>query len=472
MRIAAPLLGLGALTLLTALFFFSPSTVVEITKTDRGFVPETVVIDAGTTVVFTNETERDSWPASDSHPTHQLLPEFDPKTPRAPGTNWSFTFERPGVWEFHDHLDSAFTGRIVVRGEPGQTAAACLESRRGDPLTPECWEAEMVDALKDGGLTLAFSRVNELYLGEPAFRRNCHDVMHILGTAAFREFKTSNDIVTEPETVYCGYGFYHGFIEAMWVVNGMSDFSTVRTYCERTETEGSAASGPCFHGIGHAVFDSLPGTLWRDRDAMTTSALSACMSALFDTQARASCASGVFNALANAMSSGDYYLSFEGFNPDSFCSTFDPLIQEVCYGETGIGYIRNTFMDRERAITWIRSIPHMRDYLFFVYFSDETKRSMEHLSVEVLHDSCVSLDHTRDTQSCITGTVQGLREQAPAQKTYAHAFPFCSTFSGESKAFCIKEVVRGTTRQMLATPAFVEECRCAEDAGVPSVCAP
>ena len=87
---------------------------VTISMTDTGFFPTTVTIPAGTTVSFVNDGQALHWPASDIHPTHEILPEFDSKRGVATGDAYSFSFTEAGSWNFHDHLNPQFTGTVVV----------------------------------------------------------------------------------------------------------------------------------------------------------------------------------------------------------------------------------------------------------------------------------------------------------------------------------------------------------------------
>lgn len=81
---------------------------------DEGFSPSEIKIKIGTKVKFVNQSKYWHWPASDLHPTHTLYPEFDPKKPVGPGEEWNFVFEKTGEWDFHDHLASYVTGKIIV----------------------------------------------------------------------------------------------------------------------------------------------------------------------------------------------------------------------------------------------------------------------------------------------------------------------------------------------------------------------
>lgn len=87
---------------------------VVITLTEDGFKPEKITIAQGTTVKFTSTQKEYYWPASDLHPSHGIYPAFDPKEPIAGDKSWSFRFDKPGVWNFHDHIAPYYTGTITV----------------------------------------------------------------------------------------------------------------------------------------------------------------------------------------------------------------------------------------------------------------------------------------------------------------------------------------------------------------------
>ena len=76
-------------------------------------------ISVGQEVRFVNDAEIPFWPASNIHPTHEIYRDFDPKRPVLPGEAWDFTFERPGFWRYHNHLDPSQSGLVVVSGESG-----------------------------------------------------------------------------------------------------------------------------------------------------------------------------------------------------------------------------------------------------------------------------------------------------------------------------------------------------------------
>ncbi|MBU6321243.1 MAG: hypothetical protein KGI78_03100 [Patescibacteria group bacterium] len=103
---------------------------VTVTYTDQGFSPASVTIAEGQTVIWVNKSSQPLWVASNPHPTHTAydgtsrtthcaasytgLAPFDECAEGAPGSSWNFTFGKAGTWGYHDHLDHAMTGTIIV----------------------------------------------------------------------------------------------------------------------------------------------------------------------------------------------------------------------------------------------------------------------------------------------------------------------------------------------------------------------
>lgn len=79
--------------------------------TNAGFEPSLLEVSVGTMVQFVNEREVPMWVASDDHPAHDVLPTFDQFKPN---DNFSYVFEKKGVWSYHDHLNAAVIGKIIV----------------------------------------------------------------------------------------------------------------------------------------------------------------------------------------------------------------------------------------------------------------------------------------------------------------------------------------------------------------------
>jgi plastocyanin len=87
---------------------------VEASYDGSKFTPNEIKIQHGSTITFVNNSQKAMWVASDVHPTHEELAEFDAKRGVEPGETYSFTFEQPGTWGFHDHLNPTAVGVVVV----------------------------------------------------------------------------------------------------------------------------------------------------------------------------------------------------------------------------------------------------------------------------------------------------------------------------------------------------------------------
>lgn len=93
----------------------SPLPTVQVTYTDTGFVPGTITVKAGQSVVFTNQSSGMMWVASDPHPTHTLYPTFDEKSAVPRGASFTFTFTRAGTWRYHNHYYPVAKGTVIVQ---------------------------------------------------------------------------------------------------------------------------------------------------------------------------------------------------------------------------------------------------------------------------------------------------------------------------------------------------------------------
>ncbi len=93
-----------------------------ITYTDTGYSPSILNIKSGATVIFKNNSSKAMWTASGAHPTHLLYPTtggcigstFDTCKGIQPGDSWSFTFDIPGAWKYHNHVNPFDTGTVIV----------------------------------------------------------------------------------------------------------------------------------------------------------------------------------------------------------------------------------------------------------------------------------------------------------------------------------------------------------------------
>ena len=105
----------------------------KVAYTNSGFEPATITVKVGTTVEWTNTSDKLMWIASNPHPSHTDLPGFDergvegndvptdqPQTfvPVAYAhtgvTIFRYTFLRVGHWGYHNHLVPQDRGVVTV----------------------------------------------------------------------------------------------------------------------------------------------------------------------------------------------------------------------------------------------------------------------------------------------------------------------------------------------------------------------
>lgn len=461
-------LSLMAILLVTAaLNFHLPRTYV-MTRTASGWQPQQITIHKGDTVVFKTTAGEPFWPASNFHPTHTLYPEFDAKRPIPPDQTWSFTFERVGVWTMHDHLMANFTGTIIVTGGLGEAARECEKSAsQYSSLSVACWENQIVDALRNGGMAKGFQEFDTLYKTVPSFQANCHDVSHILGSEAYKLFTADHAVVDTPETAYCGYGFYHGFIEAMLLTAGPGQYSDARAYCDALRAkDGDSVAGPCFHGIGHAVFDSLDSTLWGNASRMTKAGIALCNTALVKErdEDREQCANGVFNALGNALSAHDYGLSHETTNIIDLCRAQRESYKKDCMVQAGIGYIRFKQMNRSEALAFILSLePDLAAPGINTYIDNEVLLNIKTFDPQAYHDTCASLPLSYQSE-CVRGVISALNNLGDPHQEYIPMFAFCATFNEKGlRSQCEIAAIQMTRALNTDNQSFKKACEALPD---------
>src|SRR5207244_484490 len=93
------------------------------------FNPQTLTVKKGDTVTFRNNASDDMRVASNPHPIHNGYPTtggcvsstFDSCSNTSPGDSWSFKFDIAGSWGYHNHLNPAEGGTIIVTAPQATT---------------------------------------------------------------------------------------------------------------------------------------------------------------------------------------------------------------------------------------------------------------------------------------------------------------------------------------------------------------
>jgi len=94
-----------------------------------GFNPRFITITVGDRVQWFNADTALHWPASDPHPTHTGLSDFDPFADLRPGESFGFIFQTTGIFAYHDHTQAVVDDLATITG----VVQVCSKIRKEDP---------------------------------------------------------------------------------------------------------------------------------------------------------------------------------------------------------------------------------------------------------------------------------------------------------------------------------------------------
>ncbi len=394
--------------------------------TSEGFSPRTLTIRAGETVTFTSERGKYFWPASDFHPTHTLFPAFDSKKPVAPSDSWSFTFEKPGTYPFHDHLAAYFFGIIKVEDAHGNVPDDC-QALGGKML---CWQNRIFLALAENGVSGAYDTLADLYQSDSEFSVQCHALAHNTGLASYQFYLKDPSFIYSPKAVACAGGFYHGFMEGYLGATG--DVKGAAAVCDKIgETLGTSSSDArlqCYHGIGHGSVETTIASTgsFGSEDAFVKDALALCEQASGGKNERYRCYSGVFNAVSNFYINNEYGLSFKKNDPLALCAKQNTVYKEPCYGNMNGAILFKGGMDLTKSAQFIFAMPetaYRASALEYLAMNDALYHEHDASFGEKIGECHAFPDAYR--VPCVRGFMRGLIEGGDPGHETAQAEAFC-----------------------------------------------
>lgn len=243
-----------------------------------------------------------------------------------------------------------------------------LEKCREVPTGPrfECFQEIVDETARRGDYAAAFDLVAQAYELDSDFAANCHSSAHEIGKIAYERFSRGEDSTFTSKAYFCGYGFYHGFMEQLLAESG--DIAEARALCdllgEELMAETVDARGACYHGIGHGTVDGTDPRLWGDPRALVNEGIEACelvAGALPDiprgTGPLYRCTTGAYNSLEILSQNDKYGLQALAIDPFGFCHDEPLLYREGCYTNMIPAVMRLNKDDFEATIADIESIP-------------------------------------------------------------------------------------------------------------------
>lgn len=339
-------------------------------------------------------------------------------------------------------FEAVFLLKNQIKSSPDE-ASVCQNLESSKKL--QCWENLMDQTLQKQGLDQAFILMDDLFQSEPNFVLDCHGFAHLLGEKAYSIFSSKKDFTIPSKTSYCGYGFYHGFMEKLFISKGTLD--QARTFCkyvgEKLSDTNSDAENACYHGIGHgAVEDVTDPKVFGNPQAIIQPSLDLCKKVSSNQDQLFRCDTGVFNALEIVTSAGKYNLSLNKEDPLGICKTQPQEYKRACYTQMVVAVMNVTSNDFEKSAQILNTIPD--DAI--------ATESLSGLVVELVRLGRVNYQTTvnycrqmpnRFQLPCITGFGEGFLKYGPPQTEYIKAVDFCSStlLSDEEKQACFTRIL-------------------------------
>ncbi|MBI2618238.1 cupredoxin domain-containing protein [Candidatus Kaiserbacteria bacterium] len=407
---------------------------------EGGFYPSSLTIQTGDSVFFKTMMADNFWPASDPHPIHTYYPEnvFDSQRPIAPNESWQFIFNEPGTWRYHDHLNPSLRGEITVLPKGGAVYTACKKE------TGQCFDEIIRNTVKTQGVGAAYALFAETYeKGE--LPRACHWTAHQIGEEAYELFKRGEIFSITYETSYCGYGFFHGFMEGL--LREDPDVEYALSFCDEVGKQlGLLGLQNCYHGIGHGFTEDPPDPrVLGNFEAMIAPGIEVCEYLFKSSFTNLNlCLTGVFTVPAGFAEKDEYGLSLDPEDPFAVCRTQPYRYQKACYGEITPKLDSILEGDFAQFPQYLKNISdeNIRDLIIWVAPSVMIARDILKDDFSRFATICRNNFSGNERKICWGGTILGFFTHGEPEKQYKKAISFCesSSFDSAEKDFCYEEL--------------------------------
>jgi hypothetical protein len=338
---------------------------------------------------------------------------------------------------------------VLIQARQTDILAACAT----DSNKPLCYSREIENILRAEGIPEAFDALAVVYDNDREFAGTCHALTHELGKAAYEEFHKTGHTELTSKASYCGYGFYHGFLDQLLI--DTNDLAEARAFCTYVgqnvphPPEPEFAEGSCYHGIGHGITDGTDPRLWGDELRIAKPGLVLCerVAGGNDTwQSR--CASGVFNAIGNMYNDPKYKLATDP-DPYAFCreGKFSAVDTDACYNQ----------MNTQAAQLGEGKLPNIIQYALAIknehhrlvalkeavsFYVQILKWDQKDVSVTDMNVCALSARNA--TEGCVRGLIGGVYEFGSPGRQYQEALAVCShgELNDNLRGLCYDEVIQ------------------------------
>lgn len=436
------LVGFSCIAAYTIFHNSNPRT-YTVEMRDSGFFPAELTLRNGDTVIFKNVGTHGMWPASDPHPTHDDLSSFDPKKVVPAGESWTYTFTTPGSWRYHDHLDVTAQGEIFVLSSTGKSPSSVASGYCDGP----CFDDLMRETVHTKGIDAAYKLFEETYAGGQ-LPRGCHWTAHRIGEAGYDLFRAGKDFSISVATTYCGYGFYHGFMELLLREN--PDPTYALSFCDKVKAQlGDMGLWNCYHGIGHGYTEDPPDPSSEGNfQKMITPGIKMCEFLFGKNFGDLNlCLTGVFTVPVNFAADEKHGLSMDPKDPFAVCRTQPYTYWKACYGEFAAKLDAVLNWDIRLLPPYVNRLPDEKLKRLVVWVVPSVMMAKDILS----EDQTSYITGCRESFSgrlrliCWGGSILGFFQHGEPEKQYEKILNFCNSSAWkteEERVFCWGEGLR------------------------------
>jgi len=307
------------------------------------------------------------------------------------------------------------------------TVEGCLREASEQQLT--CLRTAISRPAEFGNLSRSFDALAQAYELDPTFADSCHGNTHELGKSAYGVHHGGKEIRLSEKASYCGFGFFHGFMEELLAVT--NDITEARDFCRKLggDYEGGKGESACYHGFGHGAMDGSDPGIYGDPVKLVQPALEICALVGDSVAHKNLCASGVFNSLAIYFSNKKFGLIPDERNPYGPCAFFtEDYERRACYDQMNtfvLGLTRNVLAPALALATVIEDPLYAASAVeglttFYASFHKHDAAT----TFEAVAADCHALPNYL-REACLKGYGGGLAEFGMPKEEYVHSLAFC-----------------------------------------------
>jgi len=323
----------------------------------------------------------------------------------------------------------------------------------------QCWEDLLSETLEKQGISAAFDVIDHMYEAQS----DCHGYVHIIGEEAYKLFSENKDMELTSKTYYCGYGFYHGFMETLLHTSG--NIQKAREFCayvdKQLTEQVKGAEAACYHGIGHGAVDGGDPRYWGDIEGMIKPSIEMCELVAETEFQLYICATGVFNAIDILSLDPKYKLDSIEEDPYWLCDRQSAHYKEACYTNMIPPLLRTMQRDFSKIAQRIETIEeHEEDYSLTSMMEGigENNYSMRYIVMSALFHEyaranltkakegimlCHTLKDPRSRIPCIEGLSGAFMKYGEPKIEYIKGLEFCNLpeLAKDEQIACFQHII-------------------------------